>query len=138
LDALQAAILKVKLPHLNQWTTARRKHSAAYQEALHPYFELTMVTKSCEPAFSAFVIRHDERDDLIVHLAERGFDAKIHYPIPIHKQRALESLQPVTLPHTESLVRRIVSLPVSPELDPSSRDALIDTLVAWSKTRANA
>lgn len=138
LDALQAAILKVKLPHLNHWTTARRKHSAAYQEALHPYFELTTVTKSCEPAFSAFVIRHDERDDLIVHLAERGFDAKIHYPIPIHKQRALESLQPVTLPHTESLVRRIVSLPVSPELDSSSRDALIDTLVAWSKTRANA
>lgn len=138
LDALQAAILKVKLPHLNDWTTARRRHGAAYQEALQPHFELTAVTKSCEPAFSAFVIRHDERDALIAHLAERGFDAKVHYPIPIHKQRALESLGPVALPHTESLVRRIVSLPVSPELDPSNRDALIDILISWNKTRAIA
>lgn len=137
LDTLQAAILKVKLPHLNDWTAARQQHGAAYQKALQPYFELTAVTKSCEPAFSAFVIRHDARDDIIVHLAERGFDAKIHYPIPIHKQRALESLGPVTLPHTESLVRRIVSLPVSPELDPANRNALIDTLIAWSKTRAS-
>jgi dTDP-4-amino-4,6-dideoxygalactose transaminase len=138
LDALQAAILNVKLPHLNDWTAARRRHGAAYQKALRPYFELTAVTESCEPAFSAFVIRHDERDDLIAHLAARGFDAKVHYPIPIHKQRALESLGPVTLPHTESLVRRIVSLPVSPELDASNRDTLIDILIAWSKTRANA
>jgi dTDP-4-amino-4,6-dideoxygalactose transaminase len=138
LDTLQAAILKVKLPHLNDWTAARQRHGAAYREALHPYFELTAVTESCEPSFTAFVIRHGARDDLIGHLAERGFDARVHYPIPIHKQRALESIGSVTLPHTESLVRRIVSLPISPELDPSNRDALIDTLIAWSKNRANA
>ena len=137
LDALQAAILKVKLLHLSDWTAARRRHGAAYQKALRRHFELTAVTQSCEPAFSAFVIRHDERDDLIVHLAERGFDVKVHYPVPIHKQQALESLAPVALPHTESLVRRIVSLPVSPELDPSDRDALIDILLAWNKNRAN-
>ena len=65
LDTLQAAILNVKLPHLNDWTAARRRHGAAYQKALQPYFELTAVTESCEPSFSAFVIRHDERDDLI-------------------------------------------------------------------------
>lgn len=138
LDALQAAILSVKLPHLSDWTAARRRHGAAYQEALQPYFELTAVTESCEPAFSTFVIRHDERDELIAHLAAQGFDAKVHYPIPIHQQRALESLEPTALPHTESLVRRIVSLPVSPELDPSKRDAMIDILVAWSKSRADA
>ena len=138
LDTLQAAILNVKLPHLGDWTAARRHHGAAYQKSLQPYFELTAVTESCEPSFSAFVIRHDQRDGLIDHLAARGFDAKVHYPIPIHKQRALESLGSVSLPHTESLVQRIVSLPVSPELDPSNRDALIDILIAWSKTRANA
>lgn len=138
LDTLQAAILNVKLPHLRDWTAARRHHGAAYQNSLQPYFELTAVTKSCEPSFSAFVIRHDERDNLIDHLAARGFDAKVHYPIPIHKQRALESLGSVSLPHTETLVQRIVSLPVSPELDPSNRDALIEILIAWSKTRANA
>jgi dTDP-4-amino-4,6-dideoxygalactose transaminase len=138
LDTLQAAILKVKLHHLDDWTAARRAHGAAYQDALHPFFELTAVTDSCEPAFSAFVIRHDERDGLITHLAEQGFEIKVHYPIPIHKQRALASVAPVILPHTESMVRRIVSLPVSPELDPSNRDALIDVLIAWSTSRANA
>jgi len=138
LDTLQAAILRVKLPHLEDWIAARRSHGAAYEEALRPFFELTAITDSCEPAFSAFVIRHDERDALIAHLAARGFDAKVHYPIPIHQQRALASVGPVRLPHTESLVRRILSLPVSPELDPSERDALIDILIAWSRTRANA
>ncbi|MGB8330102.1 MAG: DegT/DnrJ/EryC1/StrS family aminotransferase [Polyangiales bacterium] len=138
LDTLQAAILQVKLPHLDEWTAARRAHGAAYREALQPFFELTAITDSCEPAFSSFVIRHDERDALIVHLAERGFDLKVHYPIPIHQQRALASLDPVSLPHTESLVRRIVSLPVSPELDPADRDALIDVLIEWSSARANA
>jgi len=137
LDTLQAAILRVKLPHLDDWTAARRAHGSAYRNALQPYFELTGVTDPCEPAFSAFVIRHDERDALIAHLAKRGFDAKVHYPIPIHKQPALASMKSIVLPHTESLVRRIVSLPVSPELDPSDRDALIDVLISWSASRAN-
>ncbi len=137
LDTLQAAILNVKLPHLKSWVAARQHHGAVYREALGPCFELTALTNACEPAFSSFVIRHDERDALIAHLAERGFEAKVHYPVPIHKQKALESYPSASLPRTEALVRRIVSLPVSPELDPSQRDALIDTLLTWSKTRAN-
>jgi len=138
LDTLQAAILRVKLPHLEDWMAARRAHGTAYTDALRPFFELTAITDSCEPAFSAFVIRHDERDALMAHLAVRGFDTKVHYPIPIHQQKALASIEPVSLPHTELLVRRIVSLPVSPELGASERDALIDVLIAWSAQRANA
>lgn len=138
LDTLQAAILKVKLPFLDEWTTARRDHAKAYRRALLPHFELTAVTESCEPAFSAFVIRHDQRDELLAHLAGNGFDARVHYPIPIHKQRALDSLEPTSLPHTESLAKRVLSLPVSPELEPSDRDALIDTLITWSRTRASS
>lgn len=138
LDTLQAAILKVKLPHLNDWTGARRTHGAVYRQALGDHFELTSITESCEPAFTAFVIRHDARDELLTHLADHGFDAKVHYPIPIHKQRAFESLAPVILPHTESLARRILSLPVSPELSSSDRDELVDVLIAWSKARASA
>ena len=138
LDALQAAILRVKLPCLNDWVAARRRHGAAYQTALKPHFELTGVTKGCKPAFTTFVIRHESRDALIAHLSERGFDAKVHYPVPIHHQRALASFPPVSLPRTEALVQRIVSLPVSPELDPADRDRLIDTLIRWSQIHANA
>jgi dTDP-4-amino-4,6-dideoxygalactose transaminase len=137
LDTLQAAILRVKLPHLGDWVAARRIHATVYEKALRPHFELTAVTNSCEPAFSSFVIRDDHRDELMALLRNRGFDLKVHYPIPIHKQRAFESFARVTLPHTENLARRIVSLPVSPELESSGRDALIENLIAWSKTRAN-
>jgi dTDP-4-amino-4,6-dideoxygalactose transaminase len=136
LDTLQAAILLAKLPHLDDWIAARRHHAAAYETALRPFFELTTVTPGSEPAFSTFVIRHDERDDLIAHLASQGFDAKVHYPIPIHEQRAFEGLPRPQLPHTEALVRRIASLPVAPELEPSDRDRLIDILIEWGRNHA--
>jgi UDP-2-acetamido-2-deoxy-ribo-hexuluronate aminotransferase len=136
LDTLQAAILLAKLPHLDDWIATRRHHAAAYQTALSPFFELTRVTEGSEPAFSTFVIRHDDRDDLIAHLASRGFDAKVHYPIPIHQQRAFEGMPRPHLPHTEALVRRIVSLPVTPELEPADRDQLIDILIEWSRSHA--
>lgn len=136
LDTLQAAILLTKLPHLDDWIGTRRHHAAAYENALRPSFELTEVTEGSEPAFSTFVIRHDDRDELIAHLASRGFDAKVHYPLPLHQQRAFEGASSPRLPHTEALVRRIVSLPVSPELEPPDRDALIEILIEWSRSRA--
>ena len=136
LDTLQAAILLTKLPHLDDWIARRRQHAAAYETALRPFFELTSVTEGSEPAYSAFVIRHDERDALIAHLASRGFDAKVHYPLAIHQQRAFEGTNRTKLPNTEALVQRIVSLPVTPELEPSDRDALIEILIDWSRRHA--
>lgn len=136
LDTLQAAILLTKLPHLDDWIVSRKRHAAAYETALRPFFELTKVTDGSEPAYSAFVIRHDDRDKLIAHLASLGFDAKVHYPVPIHRQRAYDGMAPPQLPHTDALVRRIVSLPVSPELEPSDRDALIEVLIDWSRSHA--
>ena len=136
LDTLQAAILLAKLPHLDDWIAARRHHAAAYETTLRPFFELSRITEGSEPAFSTFVIRHDDRDSLIAHLGSRGFDAKVHYPIPIHQQRAFEGMPRPRLPHTEALVRRIVSLPVAPELQSSDRDQLIDILTEWSRSHA--
>ncbi|MGB3049998.1 MAG: DegT/DnrJ/EryC1/StrS family aminotransferase [Polyangiales bacterium] len=136
LDTLQAAILLMKLPHLDDWIASRRDHATAYETALRPFFELTRITQGSRPAYSAFVIRHDERDALIAHLASKGFDVKVHYPIAIHQQRAFEGTSAPKLPQTEALVRRIISLPVTPELEPSDRDALIDTLIHWSRSHA--
>ncbi len=136
LDTLQAAILLAKLPHLEDWVAVRRQHAGAYEAALRSAFELTAVTEGSEPAFSTFVLRHDKRDALIAHLAARGFDVKVHYPIPIHQQRALRDVPTPELPHTEALVKRIVSLPVTPELDPSDRDRLIEVLLDWSRAHA--
>lgn len=136
LDTLHAAILLTKLPHLDDWIAARRRHAEVYEAALQPHFELTEVTEGSEPAYSAFVLRHDLRDELIAHLQSRGFDAKVHYPVPIHRQKPFAEMHDWPLPHTEALVGRIVSLPVSPELDPSDRDALIEALIEWSRDHA--
>jgi dTDP-4-amino-4,6-dideoxygalactose transaminase len=136
LDTLQAAILLAKLPHLDDWVAIRREHAAVYEAALASAFELTAVTEGSEPAFTTFVLRHDDRDALIAHLAEHGFDAKVHYPLPIHRQRALEGIPTPELPHTEALVQRIVSLPVTPELEPSDRDRLIEVALDWSQAHA--
>lgn len=136
LDTLQAAILLAKLPQLDAWISSRRRHAAAYEAELGSLLELTGIPEGANPVFSAFVIRHDERDALIAHLASKGFDAKVHYPIPIHRQRAFERMPAPPLPHTEALVRRIVSLPVSPELDDADRDRLIGILRDWSSSHA--
>ena len=108
----------------------------AYEAALRPFFELTGITEGSEPAYSTFVIRHDERDALMSHLAAKGFDVKIHYPIAIHQQAAFAGTSAPALPITEALVGRIISLPVTPELEPSDRDALIDALIQWSRSHA--
>lgn len=136
LDTLQAAILLTKLPKLDDWIAERRRHAQAYEAALRPFFELGAVTEGSEPVHSAFVIRHEQRDVLIAHLASRGFDAKVHYPVAIHQQRAFDGTRRWELPHTEALVRRILSLPVTPELEPSDRDALIEVLIDWSRSHA--
>ena len=135
LDTLQAAILLTKLPHLDDWVHARRLHARAYEQALAPHFELSSVTEGSEPSFSTFVIRHDARDELLAHLRSLGFDVKSHYPVAIHQQRPFRA-DALSLPKTESLVRRIVSLPVSPELEAADRDALIDALIDWSRRNA--
>ena len=136
LDTLHAAILLAKLPHLDDWITARRRHAQAYEAALRPHFELTEVTEGSEPAYSTFVLRHDDRDGLIAYLASRGIDAKVHYPVPIHQQKPFREMTNLHLQQTEALVRRIVSLPVSPELEPSDRDAIIDASIEWSESHA--
>jgi len=136
LDTLQAAILLVKLPRFEEWLVRRRDHASAYETALEPFFELTRITEDSQPSYSTFVIRHDKRDALIAHLASKGFDVKVHYPIAIHQQRAFDGTSAPGLPHTEALVRRIISLPVTPELEPPDRDALIDALIQWSRSNA--
>jgi dTDP-4-amino-4,6-dideoxygalactose transaminase len=130
LDALHAAILSVKLKHLDGWTEARRAHAAAYRRALSGH----LVLPPPEPphgraVYHAFVVRHPERDRLAAGLRERGIDCKVHYPIPIHRQPAFEGRCTGPLPWTERAVGEILSLPVSPELSAAQRDEVIAALI---------
>jgi dTDP-4-amino-4,6-dideoxygalactose transaminase len=113
LDSLQAAALNVKVQHLDAWLDRRRAIAGFYNEALAATACGTDLGGGrAGSAFYHYVVRSSDRDELQRHLAEHGIEAAIHYPIPIHLQRAWLSSQPsVSLPHTERLAREILSIP---------------------------
>lgn len=119
LDEIQAAVLRAKLPHLNNWNAARRDHAALYGELLRDTPVITpIVARDNQHVFHLYVIRAPERDALQAWLKERGIGTGIHYPVPIHLQNAFSYLgyHPGDLPVTERAVGEILSLPMYAEL----------------------
>jgi dTDP-3-amino-3,4,6-trideoxy-alpha-D-glucose transaminase len=119
IDALQAAILGAKLPHLEEWTEARRSHARFYNEMLAGS---NLITPFESPAvrhvYHLYVVRTPHRDKLLDHLRTKGVGAGIHYPVPLHRQPAYlkQGYGEVQLPITEQVAREVVSLPMYPEL----------------------
>jgi dTDP-4-amino-4,6-dideoxygalactose transaminase len=128
LDSLQAAILGVKLRHLDQWNEARGSVASRYSERLAGS---GVTTPSVDPrsthAYHLYVVRSSRRDELQKHLADHGIQTLIHYPIPIHLQEAYRDLGlgPGSFPVAERLAHEVLSLPMYPELT----DAQIDFVV---------
>ena len=119
LDALQAAILRIKLRHLDSWNTKRRSHAAFYMDAFRGSHVIPVkVHEDAEAVWHLFVIRTADRDTLQEKLRDAGIATGIHYPLPLHQQPAYQYLQiPFgSLPITEKIAREIVSLPMYPEL----------------------
>ncbi len=118
LDELQAAILRVKLRHLDEDNDKRRKLAAIYAEQLAGVVTLPIEPVNTRHVYHLYVIRHPQRDALMQFLLERGIGTAIHYPVPIHLQPAYRGrLGDVgSLPETERAAREIVSLPMYPEL----------------------
>lgn len=119
LDALHAAILGAKLPHLEAWTEARRAHAQRYAELLADCDVVTPYEAPCvRHVYHLYVIRTSRRDDLLAHLRAKGIGAGVHYPIPLHRQPAYlrEGYGDVHLPITEQAADEVLSLPMCPEL----------------------
>jgi dTDP-4-amino-4,6-dideoxygalactose transaminase len=119
LDTLQAAILRVKLPHLDRWNARRNQLADAYRERLAG-LPLTLPPRE-EPGrhvYHLFVIETEDRDGLREALTASGIETGIHYPIPLHQQPAVADLGYSTgaFPHTEWLAAHSLSLPMYPEL----------------------
>jgi len=121
LDALQAAVLRVKLPHLTSWTTARRQNARRYREL---FAEMGLLKWTSLPQdtpghiYNQFVVRFPERDRLQVFLRERGVETEVYYPLPLHLQECFRSLgyRQGAFPHAEAAARESLALPVYPEL----------------------
>lgn len=131
MDEIQAAILRVKLPHLENWNAARRAHAASYAERLRSVVSTIPVTREwASPIFYVYVVQVDERDRVREALAQAGVFTGVHYPIPIHLQPACADLGYArgSLPVTEAVTERILSLPMYAELTTEQIDAVVDAL----------
>jgi len=120
LDTLQAAVLRVKLPHLAAWNEARRERAAAYTRALeeHPGVTLPRERPGARSAWHLYTIQAPDRDALQARLKEEGIASAVHYPRPIHLQPAMAAAggKAGDLPVSEELSRRVLCLPIYPEL----------------------
>ena len=116
LDEMQAAFLRVKLPHLDKWNEARRKIAEAYLEGItNPLIKLPLATSAdYEHIYHVFVIRCDRRDELEKYLKDNGIGTVKHYPVPMHLQKAYEELhiQEGELPIAEEISKTVLSIPM--------------------------
>lgn len=135
LDALQAAILRMKLPHLDEWTRKRQDVAARYND-LFAHHKLADVIRLplCPPdrthVYNQYVIRCPQRDALRSYLRQRGIPTEIYYPAPLHLQPAFAYLdyKPGAFPQAETASRETLALPIYPELTPENQAAVVQSI----------
>lgn len=138
LDALQAAILRVKLQHLDRWNEARRRHAARYLELLRDTdIVLPTIRPEAEPVWHLFVVRVREREKLQAQLAQLGISTGVHYPVPLHLQPAYEylGLERGSLPVTERVADEVMSLPLYPEMTEAQVEEVAEALRSLVQAR---
>jgi dTDP-4-amino-4,6-dideoxygalactose transaminase len=132
LDELQAALLRVKLSHLDAWNARRVELARRYTDALIEIDSLTLPrpTEQVSPVWHQYVVRHAERDRLIEELKLAGVGTLIHYPIPPHLSDAYAGESFPALPISEQLAGEVLSIPIGPHLSAEDQDAVIAALRA--------
>lgn len=134
LDEIQAAILRVKLQYLDRWNSKRREIAKLYSEFLACNEIATPIEKQAKHVYHLYVIRHKNRDSLQQHLLENGIQTLIHYPIPVHKQKAYLNLcSSYHLPVTETSCKEILSLPMFPQLTRKEVEYVITAVTSFCK-----
>ena len=139
MDALQAAVLRVKVPHLAAWTDARRRNAeryvALFREAkLTDHIALPVEPPGRHHIFNQFVIRTARRDDLRRHLGDRGIGTEIYYPIPFHQQECLANLghRYGDFPRAERAAAESLALPIYPELTAAQQEAVVGAIAEFA------
>src|SRR5215475_11793448 len=142
MDALQAAILRVKAPHLDGWTEGRRANAARYRTLFRQAGLLEGVTLPSEPAdcrhiYNQFVIRANNRDGLKAHLEERGIGTEIYYPVPFHLQPCFADLghRRGDFPKAERAAAESLALPIYSELTAAQQEAVVGAIGEFVQRR---
>lgn len=118
LDALQAAVLRVKLAHLDGWNERRRRTAALYRRELADLggLELPATLPGNDPVWHLFVVGTARRDALAAHLAADGIETLVHYPVPVYRSPAFAEYGPAHATRSDDLSREVLSLPIGPHL----------------------
>ena len=147
LDALQAAVLSVKLPKLDDWAAAREEHAGRYAEefadlGIEESIVTPTVAEGCGHVWNQYTVRvtGGERDALQKHLSDHKIGSAIYYPVPLHLQKCFAALgyEEGSLPITEQACREVLSLPVYPELTDAEQSAVIDAIESFCKGQTRA
>lgn len=136
MDGLQAAVLSVKLPHLEIWTKNRRRLAALYDSRLKSAgFKVIEQPAGAHGVYHLYVVETSNRDAVMAHLTASGVQVGIHYPVPLHKQPALADMAfaRVSLPVTERVAARVMSLPMYAELADDQVHEVCDLFLAVAK-----
>jgi dTDP-4-amino-4,6-dideoxygalactose transaminase len=143
LDGFQGAVLRVKLPHLDEWSDRRKSNADRYrkliQEAgLDEFVVVPFERKGCRHIYNQFVIRvPGHRDDLRSYLTENGIGTDIYYPIPLHLQECFRFLgyKEGDLPEAERAAAESLALPIFPELTEGQQELVVNTIADYFKSR---
>ena len=145
MDALQAAVLRVKAPHLAGWTAGRRTNAARYRGLFHAAGLDGLVSLPVEPPdrthiFNQFVIRTAERDGLKRHLDEQGIGNEIYYPVPFHLQPCFADLgyRRGDFPHAERAAEDSLAIPVYGELTAAQQETVVSAIGQFVQRRVPA
>ena len=139
LDSIQAAVLNVKLKHLNQYNEARRQAAAFYSKAFSSNSKITVphIADGNTHVFHQYtlILKDHNRDELVGQLAAVGIPAMIYYPVPAHRQKMFSflDLPTVDLPVTDWLTQRVISLPIHTELDQDQLNFIVDHVNAFTQ-----
>jgi dTDP-4-amino-4,6-dideoxygalactose transaminase len=138
IDELQAAVLNVKLPHLDEWTAARQRNAAYYQRAFaHARLDEAVRTPPVAPGvrhiYNQYVLRVRNRDALRAHLSAAGVGTEIYYPVPLHLQQCFAYLghKAGEYPLSEQAAAEALALPIYPELSEAQLQYVVDSIVAY-------
>jgi dTDP-4-amino-4,6-dideoxygalactose transaminase len=137
LDELQAAVLNIKLPHLNDWSKQRRERAATYTRLLQEQLGDKVVTPYVEEhnyhIYHQYTIRVERRDELQAFLKEKGIDTMVYYPKPLHLQPVFADLgyKEGDLPITENACQEVLSLPMYPELKEVQQEYVVSKIAEF-------
>ena len=134
LDEMQAAVLNVKMRRIDGYNDRRRAVAARYRERLGDLpLLLPVEQQGCRHVYHQFTLRSDRRDDLSAYLQGEGIAAVVYYPVPLHRQKALQGVVPSAgeFPEAEKAAREVLSIPMYPELSEAAIDFICDKIRAF-------